>query len=67
MDSLALERVDLPSGLDSISFGFEFNQNLKGVNFPSVLPSVTFGNAFNKTLERVCFKWSSELDIWRQI
>ena len=67
VDSLALERVNLPSGLDSISFGFEFNQNLKGVNFPSVLPSVTFGNAFNKTLERVCFKWSSELDIWRQI
>ena len=44
-----------PSGLQSLTFGAAFNQNLEDVTFPSGLQSLTFGADFNQNLEDVTF------------
>ena len=41
-----------PSGLQSLSFGFEFNQSLEGVAWPSGLQSIAFDGWF-EALKRV--------------
>ena len=45
-----LERVNLPSNLQSLTFGNVFDQSLEGVNLPSNLQSLTFGWHFNQSL-----------------
>ena len=43
----------LPSGLQSLTLGSDFNQSLEGVTLPSGLQSLTFGEWFDQSLERV--------------
>ena len=43
----------LPSGLQTITFGWEFNQSLKNVKLPSGMQTFTFGCEFNQSLENV--------------
>ena len=43
MFNQSLERVTLPSSLQSLSFGAEFNQSLERVTLPSSLQSLSFG------------------------
>ena len=47
--------MTFPSGLQSLTFGAAFDQNLEDVTFPSGLQSLTFGAAFNQNLEGVTF------------
>ena len=50
--------IDYPlyttTGLQSLTFGAAFNQNLEGVTFPSGL-HLTFGADFNQNLEDMPF------------
>ena len=48
-----LDGVSLPSGLQNLTFGNEFNQPLDRVSLPSGLQSLTFGNKFNQRLDGV--------------
>jgi hypothetical protein len=48
-----MDKVTLPDGLESITFGSNFNQPLDKVVFPLGLKSVTFGECFNQSLEKV--------------
>ena len=50
-----LEKVTLPSGLQSITFGDYLNQSLEKMTLPSDLQSITFGadQMFNQTFENV--------------
>eukprot|EP00435_Cladocopium_sp_Y103_P064451 s54_g26.t1 len=41
--------VTLPEGLQSLTFGDQFNQSLQGVAFPSSLESLIFGAEFNQS------------------
>ncbi|CAE7567303.1 unnamed protein product [Symbiodinium natans] len=45
--------VDLPSGLQTLTFGEMFNQSLDQVQLPSSLQTLTFGEDFNQSLENV--------------
>ena len=47
-----LERTDLPSGLQSLTFGHRFNQSSERTALPNGLQSLTFGHEFNQSLER---------------
>eukprot|EP00435_Cladocopium_sp_Y103_P033451 s1232_g8.t1 len=49
-----LERVILPSTLETLTFGARFNQSLD-ISLPTGLHSLTFGKDFNQTLEHVTF------------
>ncbi|CAK9040094.1 unnamed protein product, partial [Durusdinium trenchii] len=49
----SLERVTLPSSLQSLTFGHFFNQSLEGVTLPSSLQTLTFGEYFDQSLEGV--------------
>ena len=42
-----------PNGLQSLTFGFSFNQTLERVSLPSCLQSLTFGCNFNQSLTGV--------------
>ena len=55
----SLERVILPSSLQSLAFGDRFNQSLERVTLPSSLQSLSFGLELNQSLERV--SWPSSL------
>ncbi len=48
-----LSRITLPSSLQNLTFGFEFNQSLEGVTLPSSLQNLTLSRRFNRSLERV--------------
>jgi hypothetical protein len=64
-----MEGVLLPSSLQSLKFGDDFNQSLEGVTFPSGLQSLTFGSKFNQRLNGVSLPSGlhSELDVWLQV
>eukprot|EP00435_Cladocopium_sp_Y103_P027979 s595_g6.t4 len=49
----ALERVRLPSSLQSLTFQNRFNQSIEGVNLPDNLEHLSFGFRFNQSLEHV--------------
>ena len=49
----ALERVCLPSSLQSLTFQNRFNQSIEGVNLPDNLEHLSFGFRFNQSLEHV--------------
>ena len=59
MDSLALERVNLPSGLQSLTFGFEFNQNLKGVDFQKCSSERDIWKCIQKDPDTLAFRASN--------
>ena len=69
----SLERVTLPSSLQSLSFGNCFNQSLERVTLPSSLQSLSFGHEsskldFNQSLERVTLPSSLQsLSVGREI
>ena len=42
-----LDHVTLPSGLQSLTFGYKFNQSLDNTALPSGSQSLTFGTYFN--------------------
>lgn len=44
-------QVSLPSSLQSLTFGFSFNESLERVALPGNLRHLTFGNKFNRSLE----------------
>ena len=48
-----LNKIALPSSLQSLTFGSHFNQSLENVTLPSSLQSLTFGACFNQSLENV--------------
>ncbi|CAK9049539.1 unnamed protein product [Durusdinium trenchii] len=58
--TISLQGVSWPSGLQSLSFGREFNRSLEGVTWPSGLQSLSFGGEFNQNLEGVAFPNSLE-------
>ena len=41
----------LSSGLEHLTFGHNFNQNMDGVSLPLDLQTLTFGKSFNHSLE----------------
>ena len=45
--------VTLPSGLQSLTFGHDFNQRMDRVSLPSGLHSLAFGWSFNQSMENV--------------
>ena len=47
-----LERVNLPTNLQSLTFGSSFHQTLERVNLPNSLQNLTFSLEFNHALER---------------
>ena len=49
----SLERVTLPSNLQSLAFGDGFNQNLERVTLPTNLQSLTFDSGFSQSLQGV--------------
>lgn len=49
----ALERLCLPSSLQSLTFQNRFNQSIEGVNLPDNLEHLSFGFRFNQSLEHV--------------
>eukprot|EP00434_Breviolum_minutum_P030445 symbB.v1.2.026924.t1/scaffold2730.1/size72026/8 len=51
--SQCLDKVALPSSLQSLSFGNDFDQSLQNINLPSSLQSLTFGLRFNQSLKNV--------------
>ena len=46
-------KVTLPSGLQTLTFGYAYNQSLEKVTLPSGLQTLTFGYAYNQSLEKV--------------
>ena len=51
--------VTWPNSLQSLSFGYDFNQALEGVVWPSSLQSLSFDTCFSQSLEGV--EWPSNL------
>ena len=51
--SQELSGIQLPSSLQSLTFGRQFNQRLEGMQLPSSLQSLTFGRYFNQSLEGI--------------
>merc|ERR1712054_490586 len=49
----SLDNVALPSSLQSLTFGNDFDQNLDNVALPSGLQSLTFGACNNQSLDNV--------------
>ena len=45
--------IQLPSSLQSLTFGDMFDQSLEGIQLPSSLQSLTFGREFNQSLEGI--------------
>ena len=45
--------VTLPTGLQSLTFGKAFNQNIDNLTLPNGLQSLTFGEAFNQSMDNV--------------
>ena len=45
--------VNLPTGLQSLTFGKAFNQNIDNLTLPNGLLSLTFGEAFNQSMDNV--------------
>ena len=45
--------VNLPTGLQSLTFGKAFNQNIDNLTLPNGLQSLTFGEAFNQSMDNV--------------
>eukprot|EP00439_Symbiodinium_sp_Y106_P058528 s909_g8.t1 len=44
------QSIQLPGSLQSLTFGFDFNQSLEGIQLPSSLQSLTLGERFNQSL-----------------
>eukprot|EP00931_Biecheleriopsis_adriatica_P018491 TRINITY_DN12948_c0_g1_i14.p1 TRINITY_DN12948_c0_g1~~TRINITY_DN12948_c0_g1_i14.p1 ORF type:complete len:112 (-),score=25.87 TRINITY_DN12948_c0_g1_i14:29-364(-) len=49
----SMEKVSLPAGLQSLTFGARFNQRMEKVSLPAGLQSLTFGADFNQSKEKV--------------
>ena len=49
----SMDNVALPSGVQSLTFGYGFNQSMDNVTLPSGLQSLTFGNGFNQSMDKV--------------
>ena len=49
----SIHGVKLPSSLESLTFGRQFNESLEGIIMPSSLQSLTFGRQFTRSLEGV--------------
>eukprot|EP00435_Cladocopium_sp_Y103_P061557 s808_g23.t1 len=49
----------LPSGLEKLTFGDDFNQSLDDINLPRSLLKLALGDSFNQSLDRV--QWPSGL------
>ena len=49
----ACPNVNLPTGLQSLTFGKAFNQNIDNLTLPNGLQSLTFGEAFNQSMDNV--------------
>ena len=45
--------IQLPSSLQSLSFGDDFNQRLDGIQLPSSLQILTFDRSFNQSLDGI--------------
>ena len=45
--------VTLPSGLQSLTFGHTFSQNIESVKSPRGLQSLAFGSKFNQIMDNV--------------
>ena len=64
----SLEKVALPSGLQSLTFGLSFSRSLDKVAPPRVLQRLTFGLDFNQKLgEGGSAKGPAEFDIWPDV
>ena len=50
---LVSTEVTMPSSLQSLTFAYDFNQNLQDVTLPSSLQSLTFGKGFDQNLQGV--------------
>ena len=48
-----MENVELPNGLQSITFGFGFSHSLENVALPSGLQSITSGKRFKPNMKNV--------------
>jgi hypothetical protein len=48
-----MEKVALPSGLQSLTFGWKFNQSTEKVALLSGLQGLTFGDYFNQSMAKV--------------
>merc|ERR1719224_101149 len=51
--NLELDKVTLPSSLQTLTFGSSFNQSLDKVTLPSSLQTLAFGCFFNQSLDEV--------------
>ena len=49
----ACRNVNLPTGLQSLTFGKAFKQNIDNLTLPNGLQSLTFGEAFNHSMDNV--------------
>eukprot|EP00931_Biecheleriopsis_adriatica_P117980 TRINITY_DN9344_c0_g1_i4.p1 TRINITY_DN9344_c0_g1~~TRINITY_DN9344_c0_g1_i4.p1 ORF type:complete len:322 (-),score=66.92 TRINITY_DN9344_c0_g1_i4:111-1076(-) len=49
----SMQKVALPSGLQSLTFDDDFDQSMEKVVLPSGLQSLTFGMCFNQSMEKV--------------
>ena len=49
----SMDNVALPSGLQSLTFGYGFNQSMDNVTLPSGLQSLTFGNNFDQRMDKM--------------
>jgi hypothetical protein len=52
--------VTLPSSLQTLTFGNDFDQSLEGVTLPSSLQTLTFGDLSDQRLEGVTLPSSLE-------
>ena len=48
---MVLDNVVLPSGMQSLTFGSDFDQSLDKTALPSGLQGLTFGHYFNRSLD----------------
>ena len=48
-----VKNVTLPRSLQTLTFGYFFNQSLENVTLPRSLQTLTFGKCFNQSLENV--------------
>ena len=62
-----MQSIQLPSCLQSMTFGREVNQNLEGTQLLNCLNSLMFGYAVNRSLEGIhpAAQQPAESDVWR--
>ena len=56
----------LPGGLQNLTGGYEFNQNMDNATLPGGLQSLTSGYRFDHSMENgILPGWLAELNLWR--